>query len=252
MLNKSWHNVGAVILAAGKGTRLNCVDMPKVMLAIGGRPIVSYVVSTLEKMGFAPEQICLVVGYKKEVVMDYFDGRATFAVQAEQLGTAHAAFTGMKKLPSQIEQVLVMGGDDSAFYHATTLEKFIAGHLESGASLSLLSAMVDNPGQLGRVVRRADGQIEIIEKEYLTEEQKKIKEISTGTFCFRRGWFEKIFPAMPPLRKLGEFGLPTALAMARASGEKYKLVTLDDSMEWFGVNTPEELAEADRRKKNDK
>jgi len=163
------NNVGVVILAAGKGTRLNCTDRPKVMLEIGGKPIVSYIVNTLEKMGLSKEQIVLVVGFKKEIVEDYFGDKVSYAEQTELLGTAHAAFTGIKKLPENIENVLVLAGDDSAFYTAETLEKFMSNHILGGNKVSLLTAKVENPFQLGRIVRHENGDVEIIEKEYLTE-----------------------------------------------------------------------------------
>lgn len=249
MLNKRLDNIGAVILAAGKGTRLQCLDKPKVMLPIGGRPIVDYTVETLERVGLSDEQICLVVGFLKEIVTDHFGDRVSYAFQEEQWGTAHAAFVGIQQLPEHIEHVLVAGGDDSAFYSPETLADFIDRHQKSDTVLSLLTVEVENPNQLGRIVRHPDGKIEIIEKEYLTEEQKRIKEISTGTFCFNRQWFEQMFPNMPPLRKLGEFGLPTALALAREKGLPYQVVKLGKPEEWFGVNTPEELAEADKRKR---
>ncbi|MBD3310995.1 MAG: NTP transferase domain-containing protein [Candidatus Magasanikbacteria bacterium] len=249
MLQDKFKNFGVVILAAGKGTRLNCTDIPKVMLEIGGKPIVSYTVDTLKKMGFSKEQIVMVVGFQKEKVENYFGDNVSYAHQEEKKGTAHAAYTGMVELPENIKDVLVLGGDDSAFYTRESLETFIEKHMESGAKLSLLSAEVEDPSMLGRVVRHPNGDIEVIEKEYLTDEQKEIKEISTGTFCFDRDWFEDIFPKMPPLRKLGEWGLPTALAMARDEKVKYQVVKLKDSDEWFGVNTKEQLEEADRRKK---
>ena len=242
------NNTGVVVLAAGKGTRLGCTDIPKVMLEIGGQPLVSYTVETLEKMNFFPGRICLVVGFKKEKVMEYFGDRVNYVVQEELLGTAHAAYLGMQALPKEVNQVLVMGGDDSAFYSPEALQNLFHEHEIKGAILTLLTAEIENPGQLGRIVRHADGSAEIIEKEYLTEEQKLIKEISTGTFVFNRQWFEKMFPTMPKLRKLGEFGLPTALAMARKENVPYQLVKLSNSREWFGVNTPEEKEEAERRK----
>ncbi len=239
---------GAVLLSAGKGTRLKSVDIPKVMREIGGKPMVSYSVETLKKAGFGSEQICLVVGFCKEKIYEYFGAEVSYAEQAEQKGTAHAAFLGMKSLPQNIKQVIVMGGDDSAFYSAKTIADLFEKHRAAGAVLTLLTAKNDHPEQLGRIVRHADGKIEIIEKEYLTEEQKKIKEISTGTFVFDREWFESIYPNMPPMRKLGEYGLPTALAVARDSGVKYQVVELENPGEWFGVNTLEELDEANRLK----
>lgn len=241
-------NIGVVLLAAGRGTRLNCVDKPKVMCEIGGQPIASYIVATLKKCGFTPENIYLVVGFYQEKIREYFGDEVSYVAQEELKGTAHAAFTGMKQLPKNVDTVLVLNGDDSAFYSENSLLDFISEHKKNKAVLSVLSAELDIPVTLGRIVRHDGGRIEIIEKEYLTEEQKKLKEISTGTFCFDRHWFETVFPSMPPLRKLGEYGLPTALAMAISAGKKIQVIKLKNNSEWFGVNTPEELAEADRRK----
>lgn len=240
--------IGAVVLAAGKGTRLGCTDIPKVMLDLGGKPIVAHTVETLAAMGLPPERIVLVVGFQKEAVMDYFGDRVTYAVQEEQKGTAHAAYIGMQALPADVTHALVLGGDDSAFYTADSLDGFVTRCIAGDHQLCLLSAHVDDPSQLGRVVRYTTGAVEIIEKEYVTPEQAKINEISTGTFCFDRQWFEAMFPDMPALRKLGEYGLPTALAMARKQEQSYAIVPLQDADEWFGVNTPEQLEEARRRK----
>ena len=200
-------------------------------------------------MGFGSGQIVVVVGYRQEKIRAFFGSRVTYAEQTELLGTAHAAYTGMRALPPSVTDVVVLGGDDSAFYTQETLRKALQQHNESQVVLTLLTARAEHPEQLGRIVRHPNGSIEIIEKEYLTPEQKLISEISTGTFIFNRAWFESIFPTMPKLRKLGEYGLPTALAMAREAGVPYQVVPLPNPMEWFGVNTVEELAEADRRKK---
>ncbi len=182
--------------------------------------------------------------FKKIRLKKYFGDGFIYAEQEEQMGTAHAAYVGMKHLPLEIKQVLVLGGDDSAFYTVETLLDFVDKHIKAGMVLSLLTAEVANPSGLGRIVRHEDGKIEIIEKEYLTEEQKQIKEISTGTFCFDRAWFEKMFLTMPKLRKLGEYGLPTALAMALEDNLPTQFIKLANPNEWFGVNTPEELEEA--------
>lgn len=248
-MHANLNNIAAVVLAAGRGKRLHCTDLPKVMCLIGGRPIVGYTVETLKQMGLGTEQICLVVGFKKEKIFEYFKKRVSYAEQSEQLGTAHAAYVGIKSLPKNIEHVLVLGGDDSAFYQPATLKNLIQQHVNNHSVLTLLSAEEEDTGGAGRIVRTAKG-TEIIEKEYLTEEQKQIKEISTGTFVFNRRWFEQMFPQMPKLRKLGEYGLPTALAIARETGEKFQVIKLIDSGEWRGINTIEELAWADKQKQN--
>ncbi|MBI4992630.1 MAG: NTP transferase domain-containing protein [Candidatus Magasanikbacteria bacterium] len=241
-------SIGIVVLAAGKGSRLNCADAPKVMLKIGGKPIVSYIIDTLKQAGFSRERICSVVGFQKEQVMEHFGDDIIYAAQEEQKGTAHAAYVGMKSLPPEIKQVLVIGGDDSAFYTGETILGFINTHHEAEAKLSLLSAELEEPGLVGKIMRYPDKSIAIIEKEYWTDLEKNTKEVSTGTFCFDRKWFEELFPTMPPLRKLGEYGLPTALAIARGQGVKYQVIKLKNPNEWFGINTKEELMVADKRK----
>ncbi len=248
MSNSNLNNVGVVILAAGRGSRLNCVDKPKVMCEIGGKPIVSYAVDTLKQIGFTKEQIYLVVGFKKEKVEEYFKNKVSYAVQEPQLGTGHAAYTGMINLPANIKQVLVMGGDDSAFYSAETILDLLQQHQQKQAVVSVLSVELDDPSLFGRIVKRDDGKVEIIEKEYLTEEQRKIKEINGGTYVFDREWFEKMFPTMPKMKKLGEYGINPAITMAQEENKKIQIIKLKGNSEWFGVNTPAELEEADRRK----
>ena len=243
------HNFAAVILAAGKGTRMHCEDTPKVMLEIGGKPMVSYIVDTLHSLGFQKEQICLVVGFHREKVMQCFGDRVTYAVQEEQLGTAHAAYTGMKVFPENVTNILVLGGDDSSFYTTVTIKNLIGHHLQEGSMATLLTTDIEPTSfAYGRIVRK-DGLIEIIEKEYLTEANQNLTETSTGTFCFNRQWFTSMFPNMPQLDKLGEYGLPTVFTIAQQEGLSVQVVKLEDSNEWFGINTKEELQEADQRKK---
>ncbi len=249
MMNLSQRSVGAVVLAAGKGTRLGCTDIPKVMLEIANRPMVSYTIDTLEELGFGEKSIVLVVGYKKEKVQDYFCKRVTYAEQKEQLGTAHAAYTGMRELPLQIDHVLVMGGDDSAFYTPKTLNDFVSKHLETDCVLSLLTSKINKPMNLGRVLRDESGEFcGVVEKENMTKEQENINEISTGTFVFNRVWFEKNYPNMPPIKKLNEYGLPMAVEMVKSQGCNMQAIELFHNNEWFGINTIEELSEANNRK----
>lgn len=247
MLNRNFDKVGVVVLAAGKGTRLNCLDKAKVMLEIGGKPILSYTIETLKKIGFSKEQISVVIGFKREQIVDYFKDEVSYAVQEEQLGTGHAAYVGIKSLPPSIEQVLVMGGDDGAFYNSDTILDFIKKHLENNCTVSIVSAIVKDPASFGRIINDESG-IKIIEKEYTTDEQKKICEVNTATYMFDRKWFESMFPNMPKMRKLGEYGMNPAITIAQDEGRKVQVIQLQNSNEWFGINTLAELEEADKRK----
>lgn len=242
-------NIGATILAAGRGTRLGCTDCPKVMLEIGGKPIVAYTVGTLEAAGFARTNMSMVVGFQANSVKQYFKQRVRYAVQKEQIGTGHAAYLGILALPEEVEHVLVLGGDDSAFYTPETIKMLVEQHVEADATLSLLSVKKENPSSLGRVIRDEAGNfLSVKEKEQITDEEKSINEVSTGTFCFNRKWYEEAFLHMPMIEKLGEYGLNTSVTMAREEGKKVQAVVLSNEKEWFGINTKEELAEADKQK----
>ena len=242
-------NVGVVILAAGRGTRLNCTSEPKVMLEIGHKPIVSYIVETLESAKFFKKQIVLVVGFQEKKVKEYFGDKVMYASQEKQMGTAHAAYVGSKVFPENIKTILIMGGDDSAFYTKETLADFIQRHIASGATLSLLTTQPDNFEMMGRVIRDENGRfVGVLEKEQLNEEQKRIRETSTGTYCLDRVWFENIFLKMERIDGLGELGLPKAAEMAVERGKKVLAVKLKNNDEWFGINTVEELSKADELK----
>ncbi|MFA6106421.1 MAG: sugar phosphate nucleotidyltransferase [Patescibacteria group bacterium] len=244
-----FYNFGIVILAAGQGKRLGCVDLPKVLLPIGGRPILSYILETLEKGGIPKGNICLVVGFKSDKVEETAGKKYVYARQAEQLGTAHAAHTGEMALPAEIDNFLVLNGDDSVFYEFESLKKLINAHLKSKNVLTLLTCRVGDPSLLGRVVRDENKKLKaVVEKENITEEMKEINETSTGTFCFNREWFKKTFPKLKLIPILNECGLPLFIDEANIERAAYDAVILENPDEWFGINTPEQLEEANRRK----
>jgi len=246
---KNFENIGVVILAAGKGTRLGCSDKPKVMLEIGGKPIVEHTVDMLYSVGFTKPQICLVVGFMASSVKKHFKNRACYATQTEQIGTGHAAFVGMRSFPKNISNVLVLGGDDSAFYTPETIKDFVYKHISSNHAVSVLSVKKDNPANLGRMIRDKEGcLVSIKEKEQLLEEENDIDEINTGTYCFDKEWYQDAFLRMPIIEKLGEYGLNTSILMAREDGKGVQAVCIEDGGEWFGVNTPGELEEANKIK----
>jgi bifunctional UDP-N-acetylglucosamine pyrophosphorylase/glucosamine-1-phosphate N-acetyltransferase len=248
-MNDGFKNFGIIILAAGQGKRLGCTDCPKVLLEIGGRPMVSYILETLETGGVPKENICLVVGFQAEKMKEKLGPGYIYATQDEQLGTAHAAHIGEEALPDNFKQFVVIQGDDSAFYKFDTLKNFLDFHLAKDNDMTLLTCEAADPSLLGRIIRDKEGRMTaIVEKENATEEQKKIKEISTNTFCFEREWFNKIYPELKPIPRLNELGITAFIEEAEKRGAKYDGVKLPNPDEWFGINTPEQLKEADRRK----
>jgi bifunctional UDP-N-acetylglucosamine pyrophosphorylase / glucosamine-1-phosphate N-acetyltransferase len=247
-MNNKLKEFGIVILAAGQGTRLNCSEMPKVLYKIGGRPILSYILDELAQGGLDKKQIVLVVGFKAELVEKEFGRGYVYALQNKRLGTAHAALTGEKKLPTNFKNFMVLNGDDSAFYKLSSLNELAELHSSKENDLTILTCEPEKT-DLGRVVRDANGRvIAIIEKENLTPELSKLKEISTNTFCFRRDWFNNHYPKLKLIAGLNEYGLPSFVEEAIISQARFLATKLKDANEWFGINTPEQLAEADRRK----
>lgn len=249
-MTKNFKNTGIVILAAGRGKRLGCTDIPKVLCNLNNRPIVSYILEEFENNGINKNQISLVVGFQKEKVKETFGTDYIYAIQEELLGTAHAAHTGEKELNEEIEDFLIINSDDSAFYSYATFDDFVARHKNNKNDITLLTCEKDNPAGFGRIIRDMDGKVLAIrEKENIKEEEKKIKEISTGAFCFRRDWFNEIYPKLKPIPGLGEFGLPSFIDEALLSGASFEAIKLKNSEEWFGINTREQLRAAELLKR---
>lgn len=246
MFNK---NTGIIILAAGRGKRLGCADIPKVLCELNGRSIVSYILEELERGEIEKNIICLVVGFQKEKVMEAFGDGYIYAVQEELLGTAHAAKTGEEQLHPDLDTFINIQGDDSAFYKFETLDSFLNIHKQHGNDITLLTCEKDDAQGLGRVIRDGSGKvIAIREKENMMPGDENIKEISTGSFCFCREWFNKIYPSIQPIKGLGEYGLPSFVEKALEIGAKFEAVKLENPDEWFGINTLEQLAEAELKK----
>lgn len=243
-------NFGVVILAAGHGRRLNCADLPKVLYKINEQPIIGYILEELERGGINKNQTCLVVGFMAELVKEKIGPGYIYAMQNERLGTAHAALTGLKALPVDFENFLILNGDDSAFYKFNSLAEFIDFHLANKNDVSILTCEPADPKGLGRVVRNDEGRIvKIVEKENMTPELEKYREINTGAFCFNKAWFLRHYPNLRPFSGAGEYGLPSFIEEALKNGSRLGAVKLENPNEWFGVNTPEQLAEADKRKR---
>ncbi|MFH1207479.1 MAG: sugar phosphate nucleotidyltransferase [Patescibacteria group bacterium] len=242
-------HTSAIILAAGKGTRLNNGQpsaKPKVMHEICGKPMLEYTLKTLENINIS--DVVIVVGYKAEMIQEYFGNRYKYATQTEQKGTGHAVMCAESTVDKSNPHVLVIQGDDSAFYSPATLIDLIGWHVSEKAKVSLLTLKHPKPAELGRIIRNKSGDvIAIKEKEVLTEEEKKIDEINTGTYCFESEWlWENIKKLEPSATGKGELILPDLVKMAVDRKQKVSAHRITDHYEWVGVNNPEQLAYATR------
>lgn len=238
-------DIWAIILAAGKGTRMKS-DTPKVLHEICGRPMISYTLGNLRKSKIG--NIVVVVSFKKHDVMKAIGGAVRFAYQKNPKGgTADAAKAGLKEIPEKTKTLIVINGDDSAFYKPETINGVVAAHRETNSILTFVSLDKDDPKGLGRVVRNKEGKpLGIIEEKDATVEQRKIKEVNDGLYVIEKDWFERNIGKVN-LSPQGEYYLVDLIKMAVGNKEKVSVYKLKDNSEWQGVNTPEQLEEAKRK-----
>lgn len=240
--------VAAVILAAGKGKRMNMQESNKVTAPLGNKPIINHIVSFMKNLPI--EQVYVVVGHAKESVMNALkDESVNFVEQKEQLGTGDALLCAVNVLPSRITDIFVVYGDDAVFYnkkHLPIIEKLFAKHFSENPAITFLTIEQDNPTGLGRIVRdEHDNVVSIVEEKEATDEQKKITEINPGSFLFHVSFLKKYLPMMKRSPTTGEYYLTSLIDIALHHGEKVRTVK-GGKLAWRGVNTPEELQEANK------
>ena len=171
----------AIVMAAGKSTAMNS-KKTKLVHKLYGKELVSRVVETAEKVEC--DEIITVVGEQKEQVMEVLKDRTKYVIQEEALGTGHAMMQVIPNLESKSGQVIVLYGD-VPLIRKDTIEKLIDRNRNERESLTLLTAISDNPTGYGRIVRNDIGEIkEIVEEMYASEEEKRINEINSGIYCF--------------------------------------------------------------------
>lgn len=249
----NFNKVGVVVLAGGKGTRLNCTDRPKVMLDLNGKPIVEYVVETLRQMGFGDEQICLVVGFKHEVVREYYGDSVVYALQEKQLGTGHAVMMAEGVMKGKFEHVVVIYGD-SPFISEKTIKEIIKNNIEEKTKVTMTSVVWPNlEGEnarffdFGRVIRDgANNILNITEKKDCTEEQLKVNEGNAGYYGFDAKWLWENIDNLKTNNVQNEYYLTDLVDMAISQNEKVESVVIP-AEETVGINTLEQLKEAEKR-----
>ena len=236
--------VKAVVLAAGKGTRLQAedCDAPKVMRLACGKPLIWYVLDALSFIDSG--DIVIVVGYKKEDVVSRFGGYI-YAEQAEQLGTGHAVMAASKALEGFAGSVLICYGDMPAI-RRETYEAFFCEHFLQDNDCTILTGESSLPLPYGRIVRDPDGCfLRVVEDRDCTPEEKEIEELNSGVYLFRA---QKLFNALEYLgndNSQGEYYLTDVPGIIRGAGGKIGICRRDLGDEIIGVNTMEQLAQVE-------
>ena len=227
------NNVMAIVMAAGKGTRMKS-KKSKLVQKIYGKEVVKRAVENAEKAGI--KDIVAVVGYMKEEVMAVLGDSVKYAKQDEMLGTGHAVMQAKEYLRGKKGKVLVLNGD-VPLIRPETLNKLIEKSIENKEYVTLLTAIYDNPTGYGRIVRDEGGNISaIVEEKDTTEEQKEIKEINAGIYCFDIEELLAALEKIQPNNAQGEYYLTDVIQIMNEKGLKTGAVIVEDNTEILGIN----------------
>jgi bifunctional UDP-N-acetylglucosamine pyrophosphorylase/glucosamine-1-phosphate N-acetyltransferase len=234
-------NLKTLILAAGKGTRMKS-DLPKVLHKVNGVPMVKKIIEVLNKLN--PQENILILGHEKEMILETL-GDVQYVVQEEQLGTGHAIMIAEEKLKDYDGDIMVVCGD-TPLLTSETLEKMHEKHVASGAVTTILTSIVEDPYGYGRIVKEDSIVKAIVEEKEAKEDEKKIKEINAGVYCFDS---KKLFEALSKIEKhveKNEYYLTDVIGIHVKANEKVETYILENNEEVLGVNSKVQLAEAEK------
>lgn len=231
-------NVVALVLAAGKGTRMKS-DKSKLVHKIYGKELVKRVVETAQKSGV--DDIVTVVGYKKEQVQLVLGESVKYAYQEEMLGTGHAVLQAEEYLKDKHGKVVVLNGD-VPILRPETIKNLIEKSIDNKEYATVLTAIYSNPTGYGRIVRDIGGNIKgIVEEKDATEKQKKIQEINAGIYCFDIQELLKALKKIQPNNAQKEYYLTDVVRIMNEEGLKTGAVIVEDNTEILGVNDKMQL-----------
>ena len=246
--NTQHNSLEAIILAAGKGTRMES-DLPKVCHEVGGRPMVCAVVDACIDAGC--DRVVVVVGYKQELVREAlvsYGDKVEFAVQHEQLGTGHAVVSAVDAFPlagQATTNVFVLCGD-GPLIRTSTLHKMLDLHRRSGAAATLATSTIENPSGYGRIVRDSDGRFaRIVEQKNATEAELEIKEVNPSYYCMSA---LAMFEALKQVNRnelTGEYYITDVFELMLKRGLPVEVIDAVPSEDILSINTPEHLAMVD-------
>ncbi|MEG0377791.1 MAG: bifunctional UDP-N-acetylglucosamine diphosphorylase/glucosamine-1-phosphate N-acetyltransferase GlmU [Eubacterium sp.] len=229
----------AIILAAGHGTRM-VSEKPKVLHEVCGKPMLNYVISASQDAGVS--EIAVIVGYKAEVVTAALPEGITAIEQKEQLGTGHAVKQSLPFFDEFEGNVLVLVGD-APLVRKETLEEMIKVHEDGGYAATVLTAIFDDPTGYGRIVKKGDELIKIVEHKDATEKEREIKEINSGMYCFDAQALKDALKAITSDNVQGEYYLTDAIEILREAGKKVGSYPTPDTDDIAAVNSKIQLAE---------
>lgn len=237
-------NFSAIILAGGEGTRFNQgkpSPKPKVLYRVNGKPMISYSLNLLKKIGI--NEVVIVVGYKGEEIKQALGRKYKYALQEKPLGTGDAVSKGLGKISEDVNNVIILYGAD--IYSEETISRVIDIQNNKNPIITFVTMMLDNPSGFGRIVRDRLGNIEsIVEDKVATDKQKEINEVNDGCYVFNRDWLEKNISSLE-VSKAKEYFLTDLVEIAINENSKVETHTIDKSSDWMGVDSLDDIRKAE-------
>lgn len=239
----------AVVLAAGKGTRMKS-QRPKVLHEVGGKAMVARVLSAVEQAG--AERCTVIIGFGADEVRKRLGDAYDYVVQAEQLGTGHAVLLAQESLKDAATVLVVCG--DTPLLRAETLRNLLAVHRETKAAATVLTTIMPDPTGYGRVIRDATGKVaRIVEQKDGSPAELAVAEVNTGTYCFAGRELWEMLAQVGCDNAQGEYYLTDVIGLLTAAGKRVSAAICEDPEETLGVNSRLQLATAEaivRQRKN--
>jgi bifunctional N-acetylglucosamine-1-phosphate-uridyltransferase/glucosamine-1-phosphate-acetyltransferase GlmU-like protein len=241
-------DVCAVVLAAGKGTRMK-KRIPKTLRLLRGKPLIYWSLGLLRRLGFG--KVIVITGYGAELVKDFLKKsgfNVTIAKQRKLLGTGYAVKNALNKVPKTSKTVLVLFGDDSALYSEDTIKRFLTYYFEKGKSGTMLVVEKDTPTALGGLKRdKRNKAVGVCTKQEMIDAGITKHEVVCGAYIFEKQWLIRNIKLVKKNPISGEYPLPSLIKIAASKKEFLETFKLPHPDEWQSINTEEELREAEKK-----
>jgi bifunctional UDP-N-acetylglucosamine pyrophosphorylase/glucosamine-1-phosphate N-acetyltransferase len=234
--------VTAVLLAAGQGTRMKS-DLPKVLHPLAGKPMLWHTLQAMKQA--TTEKPVVIIGHGADRVSEFVGDQAVCVLQEPQLGTGHAAMQAEPTLKGKSDYVIVTYAD-MPLLRGETFQQLVETQKQNSGPISMLTVFAEDPRGFGRIVRKADGTVAAIVEEYVaTQEQKAIKELNVGAYCFSADWLWEALGRIQKNPQKGEYYLTDVIELAVRDGLSVQALVHDNLIETIGINTRVHLSEAE-------
>lgn len=233
-------NKSAIILAAGKGTRMKS-DEPKVLCEVLFKPMINWVVDACHDAGI--EKICTVTGYKSKKVKNVLSSNIETVLQTEQRGTGHAVMMTKEFLENNIEGDVIVLCGDAPFMDAQTIHNAYNQHKKQSNAITVITARLNNPTGYGRIIRSRYGIKSIVEQKDASNQELLINEVNSGAYWFNIAYLLDVLFDVDDSNSQGEYYLPDTIALTIAKGRKVNAFISNNPDVILGANSRRDLFE---------